>query len=244
MAQQINLFDPALQRQRDWLALSNVVLGAVLLMAIVGAAGSAARSDLPALTAQVASHEVQLKALRDQMTVLGQQMANRKTDPRIEQDLAAAKLLLSARGDVLKILQQRLGPDAVSYAEYLRGFARQSLPGLWLTGFAFNANDGGMEIEGRISDPALLPEYIRRLNREQAFQGRAFAALKLAEGKVEPLPANATAAPVATAMPVVARKAAFHEFKLIPLKPAGAIEGGKSSALTQLETGKIAGGQG
>lgn len=229
MSQHINLFDPALQRKRDWLALENVVGMACVLLTAVGAAGLTARSELPALMAQSAAGEAQLKTMRDQLTVLGQQVANRKPDPRLEQEIGAAKLLLAARSEVLNVLQQRMGPEAGSYAEYLRGFARQSLPGLWLTGFSLDAG-GSMEIHGRTSDPALLPEYIRRLNAERVFQGRAFAALNLAEGKADAV----AGAPAPTGAAPAAKKAPFHEFRLVPVKPSGAADGGQAPVLGQL----------
>lgn len=228
MVQQINLYDPGLLRQRDWLALGNVVAAGLLLAVAVGLLGAWARQDLPALTAQAAANEGQLKAMRDQIAALGQQAASRKPDPRLEQELGAARLLLDARGEVLAVLKQRLGPDADSFADYLRGFARQSVAGLWLTGFSFDAASGGMEIQGRTVDPALLPEYIRRLNQEQAFQGRAFAALKLVEGKPEARPA-ATVAPAsapaaAAAGTATTVRAPFHEFTLTPAKDGGAAQ--------------------
>lgn len=225
MTQQINLYDPSLLRQRDWLALGNVMAAALLLAVAVGLLGAWARQDLPALTAQAAANDAQLKTLRDQITTLGQQAASRKADPRVEQELGATRLLLAARAEVLDVLKQRLGPDADSFADYLRGFARQSVAGLWLTGFSFDAASGGMEIRGRTVDPALLPEYIRRLNKEQAFQGRAFAALKLAEGKIEARP-DAAAVPAAApvARPLAASRAPFHEFVLTPAKSGGAAQ--------------------
>lgn len=211
MAQHINLYDPALRRRQDPLALLNVVMGALLLSGAVLSAGLAARSHVPALAAQVAANDAQLKTLRTQLTVLGQQMAARKSDPRLEQDLETAKATLAARGEVLDYLNRRMGTDAVSYADYLRGFARQGMPGLWLTGFEYRSADGGMEIAGRLTEPSLLPEYIRRLNREPAFQGRAFAALRLADGQeLQP------AAPPAGLGRRAEASAAYHSFRLIP----------------------------
>lgn len=231
MTQQINLFDASLQRQRVWLTLGNVVVAGVLLAVTVGVLGAWARQELPALTVQLAAGDAQLKAMRDQITALGQQAASRKPDPRVEQELGAARLLLAAREEVLAVLKQRLGPDAASFAAYLRGFARQSVAGLWLTGFSFDAASGGMAIHGRTVDPALLPEYIRRLNKEQVFQGHAFAALKLVEGKPEPAPGAANAPQAPAAPPAVAGKAPYHEFKLIPARDGA--QSGKPAALTQ-----------
>ncbi len=204
MAQHINLYDPALKRKRDWIALGNVVISGVILATAVGALGMAERSTLPALTVQSASVEAQLKAMRDQVTAMGQRAATRKPDPQLELELAAKRQLLSMRGEVLATLRSSVGPNADSYAEYLRGFARQTLSGLWLTGFTVNTAGSGMEIRGNTTDPSLIPEYIRRLNKESAFQGQTFAALKLDR----PAAKGATAA-TAAAPP-------WHEFMLIP----------------------------
>jgi len=213
MAQQINLYDPALRRQRDWLALGNVVALATVLAILVGALGASARSGLDTLAATAKNGESQIKAARDQIAALGQQAANRKPDARVAQELAARRMLLAESGEALRILRESVAdgkqPD---FGDFLRGLARQSVPGLWLTGFSFDARSGGLEIRGRTLDPALLPEYIRRLNREAAFQGRAFASLKIDAGKVD---APVGAAPAVSAP---APAATHHDFVLVPVR--------------------------
>lgn len=216
MAQQINLYDPALEYQRDWLALENVVGLAVLLSVLVGTLGYWVRIDLPALSALAASNENQLKAARDQITVLGQRAASRKPDARVEQEVVAKRMLLNARDEVLVTLRQSLGPDAgSSFAAYLQGFSRQTVHGLWLTAFVVDAMSDRIELRGRTIDPALLPEYIRRLNKEPAFQGRTFAALKLDAGKPA-APAGAEKTLSATLL-----RPPYHEFTLIPASSGG-----------------------
>ena len=71
------------------------------------------------------------------------------------------------------------------FAEYLRAFSRQSLSGLWLTGFSI-AGSGELEIRGRVLSPDLVPSYIQRLNREQVLAGRSFARLEMSRPKPEP----------------------------------------------------------
>lgn len=231
VAQQINLFDPALLSKRDWLALANVVILALLLFIVVTVAATVVRRDVPSLTAQVAANDNQLKVMREQVVVLGQRVANRKPDQRLESELTENRLLLDARNAVLTALRQRMDRSAGSFAEYLRGFARQSVSGLWLTGIAVDAASQGMEIRGRTVDPALLPAYIQRMNKEPAFQGRAFSALKLAEGKVEPVPGTPAAANATANAPAdAAKKPLFHEFTLIPLSPAASGKGSPTAS--------------
>lgn len=227
MAQQINLFDPALERQRNWLALGNIAGLAAGLIVVVGALGYAERRALAPLAALSVSNETRLKAAREQITALGQKMANRKPDPRLEQEVATRRFLLATRGEVLTLLRKSIGEEAgPPFADYLRGLARQTLPGLWLTAFSLEAQGGGMEIRGRTINPALLPEYIRRLNNEPAFQGRAFAALKLDTGKPDaPVAASGTGGAGTTA-PILAAR--YHEFSLIPLRADTADAAGRA----------------
>lgn len=196
------------------------MLGAGLLLLIVIGAGWLARSDLPQLRAQAAAGEAQLKELQAQVQALGQRVAERRPDARLEQQLATARRLSEMRGVVLQTLRQRLGAETPAYAELLQGLANLAMPGVWLTGFVWDAASNDMEIRGRTTDPALLPEYILRLNREPATRGHAFAALNIVEGKVEPVTGTPTAAP---------RLPSFHEFTLVPVKreSAAVADGGR-----------------
>ncbi|WP_131112048.1 PilN domain-containing protein [Sulfuricystis thermophila] len=222
MAGQINLYDPALRKKRDWLSLANVVLGAFAMLAIVATAGIVARSGLSELRAQASAGDARLQELRSQVQALGKQVAERKPDVRLEQELAALRQLVETRGIVLQILRERLARDAPAFADSLRALANLTMPGVWITGFAWDATSNDMEIRGRTTDPALLPEYIRRLNREPAMRGQAFAALNVVEGKQEAVSAGTATTP---------RLPPFHEFTLIPVKredaaiPAG--DGGR-----------------
>ncbi|MFN3883973.1 MAG: PilN domain-containing protein [Rhodocyclaceae bacterium] len=220
MAGQINLYDPALRKKRDWLSLANVMLGAVLLLLIIIGAGWLARSGLPELNARVQAGEAQLKELQAQVQILGQRAAEQKPDVHLERELAAARRLAEMRDVVLQTLRQRLGAVTPSYADLLRGLANLAMPGVWITGFDWDAANGSMEIRGRTTDPALLGEYIRRLNREPVMRGQAFAALNIVEGKDEPV----AGAPVA-----VPRLPPFHEFTLVPVKreSTSAADGGR-----------------
>lgn len=210
MAQQINLYDAALERRRDWLALNYVAGVAALLLVIVAVLGFAARQEMAQLHAANEASAGQLKTLREQVAAQGQALAGRKPDARLEQEVAAKRMLLAARGEVLGTLRRSMGDETRSFADYLRGFARQTVAGLWLTGISLDATSGALEISGRTVDPALLPEYIRRLDREPAFEGQSFAALKLGAGKAE----QAGAAPAAPAL-----RPPYHEFVLTPVRP-------------------------
>ena len=216
MSQQINLYDPALLRKRELLTAASLAATALLLLTAMGAWGGLVRAQLATIEGESLSLAPLVKGLQDQLVVVGRQLADIKPDPRLAADLSAAREMLGLRRDVVAALKKGTGSDSVSFAEYLRGFARQTPNGLWLTAFAIADGGAAMEIRGRMTDPALLPEYITRLNGEKAFKGRAFAALKISAGTAESQAQAPNAPVVAVPAAAAAAPAPFHEFTLIP----------------------------
>ncbi len=200
MSHHINLYDPSLRRQRRWLTAANLALVLALLAAVLLGWGAWARIDAGRLTTELAEVETRTRVAREESVALAGRLASRKPDAQLAHDLAAARELLDVRQGILDKLGEGAAPAAGNHAEHLRGLARQSLSGLWLTGFAIGADGRRMEIRGRTLDPALLPQYVRRLNAEAAFRGHRFARLSLAA------PVTAPGSPAA----------GFHEFALGP----------------------------
>lgn len=177
MSQQINLLLPELRPRFDWLALPVVAaagLGGLLLVVALSSIGIMRTN---ALTASEAALRNQLAALQQQVQTLGATLGARQGDPTLDKRLEAARLAVAQRQEVLNVVAQGDLPSSHAYSGLLQGFARQVMDGVWLTGFGFAQKD--VEIRGRLSDPALLPAYINRLNGEAAFAGRRFAALDM-----------------------------------------------------------------
>jgi hypothetical protein len=213
MSQQINLYDPALCRRRELLTTANLVAVAALIVAVVVGWGVWERSRLVALEKETNLLAAQNKTLQDEMAALGAR-PGLKADAGVEAELSSSNELLAVRREVMEELKKRMHPRATNFADYLRALARQTPGGLWLTGFSVSADDASMEIRGRMTEPTLLPEFIRRLNTETVFAGRSFAALQVSAAKPATAPAgqNVPPASVSPAPP-------YHEFSLVPAKP-------------------------
>jgi hypothetical protein len=72
-------------------------------------------------------------------------------------------------------------------SDYFRAFARQSLDGLWLTGFSIQSAGADIVVQGRTLDAELVPAYLQGLRRESALRGHGFAAISVFQPP-EPLP--------------------------------------------------------
>ncbi|HEX8987410.1 MAG TPA: PilN domain-containing protein [Rhodocyclaceae bacterium] len=215
MSQQINLFDPALLRKRELLTALNLAVASGALVALLFAWGAWSRARLGGLEAESAQVRPQAMALQAQKDAMGAQLQAMKPDAKLEADLAAAQAMLELRSKQMGELKKGVSPEAGGFAEYLRGLARQTPNGLWLTGFDIKDSGASMEISGRMTDPALLADYIRRLDAEPAFKGREFASLKVGAGKLDGQP-SADGKQAAAAEP--SGPPPFYEFTLTPQK--------------------------
>jgi hypothetical protein len=211
MTHHINLYDPALLRRREWLTAANLAFAVVAILTVMLLWGIVARIDAAGQAEQAAALDSRLKAAREESVTLAGQLASRKADPKLELDIAALQELLGVRRNILVALGQGDTAQTAGHSVYLRGLARQTLGNVWLTGFSIGLDGSAMEIRGRTLDPALLPEYIRRLSAEPAFRGRRFASLNV----VAPPAAQAGDGTAVTRTP-------WHEFALVPeIDPAG-----------------------
>jgi len=218
MSQEINLVNPALLPKRDLLTFRFVAPAAALALVLVAALHLHARfaaADGERLRSESASR---LAALQQELKGLQERLAARRQDPALEKEVERMRGVVAQRQEVLR-LATGLAGDGGDAADIMRGFARQRIDGVWLTGFAIGA--AGVDIRGRLLDPAMLPAYIRRLNGEPAFRGRQFAALDM-QGVVPqpPAPGAPPAAPLPPGTPT-----RFTEFTLraaLPAPDAGA----------------------
>ncbi|MBI3523381.1 MAG: PilN domain-containing protein [Betaproteobacteria bacterium] len=203
MSRQINLLNPAFRKVRDWLTAAPVAIVACLLLTGIASGAVLTRSKANHLLAIADQQAGTLKSAQDQLVTLTKAAAEGKPDPKLVADLANARAMLKGREEVMKILEAGTVGNISGFSEYLRGFARQTPQGLWLTGFTIGAGGGDMEIRGRMLDPSALPEYIHRLNSEKVFQGRSFSALTIKRPDEGQSQKNAATARTASQPPYV-----------------------------------------
>jgi hypothetical protein len=178
-AQFINLYPAALRRQSPPVSATQLAVACLVLVAALSAWSMLARHRAQDLARQTAELEAQLRTERDQLAALGKELGARKGDPLLAAQLAGAEAMLAARREAIAVLEQGRIGNADGFSDYLRAFSRQALQGLWLTAFEISAGGTEMSIAGRAVDAELLPRYVRRLNAEEVFRGRSFAALSM-----------------------------------------------------------------
>jgi hypothetical protein len=84
---------------------------------------------------------------------------------------------------VLTMLKSGAIGNTQGYSEYMRAFARQSINGLWLTGFDIIGDGTQISLSGAVVNPELVPSFIQRLGKEKVMQGKTFSTLQMQQPK-------------------------------------------------------------
>jgi len=179
MNQQTNLIEPELRRVSEWLTAESLAIATAVTIAVIGGATlwATVRSDNQErmATQKVAT----LMSSRDELATMDKRIAESKPNTELANQLADSLALLKSHVETVQAIEAGVIGGTAGFAEFMRGFARQTPSGLWLTGFTIGAAEDDLEVRGRMTNPSALTEYIRRLKSEPVFAGRSFAALAI-----------------------------------------------------------------
>lgn len=170
MSQQINLFNPLFLEQKKYFSAAAMLQALALLVAGVAVFYGYALYQRGDLQRQAAVTDRAYAVSRERFAKLSAELSSDRSEQQLDQELKAAQDAVAAREAMLGGVSD---PNA-GYSGFLRAFARQALPGVWLTGIRIDAGAQQLTLTGRTLQPELLPEYIRRLGDEERLKGRSF----------------------------------------------------------------------
>jgi hypothetical protein len=123
--------------------------------------------------------EKQVASQREQMVRFTKEFSAQGTSRALTDELTRAEERLQQRRGLLGDLQTGVGGNAEGFSLYLSALARQTTPGVWLTGVDIGVKDSGLVIRGRALDSQRVPAYIRALNNEAPMSGRPIGELRM-----------------------------------------------------------------
>ncbi|HTS54886.1 MAG TPA: hypothetical protein VMH26_16565 [Burkholderiales bacterium] len=179
MSQQVNLYNPALLPRVDVFGgrLLLLALAGILLLALL-AHGWTSWDDAK-LTREQQRQQGELAAAQSDIARLAQEVAVRKASPQLTAELASMDAMLAGRGEIMAVLKNGSLGDTQGVSEYFRAFARETVDGLWLTGFSIVGAGKDISIEGRALRAELVPGYIGKLRRQEVLRGHGFGTLNV-----------------------------------------------------------------
>jgi hypothetical protein len=183
MSQQINLFNPIFLKQQKYFsvttmlqALGLIVLGSALFYGYALYQVAQMSRQAEEMGKRYASEQTRLAGISRDFSL---QQSGQKLDDELKQTEAQA----AAQNELLNLLKSGALGNTDGYSEYMRAFARQSVKGLWLTGFDIVGDGTQMSLSGAVVSPQLVPAYIQRLGKERVMQGKTFSTLQIQQPK-------------------------------------------------------------
>ena len=179
MSQQINLYNPVFLKQKHYFsALTMVQALAVVLAGALGIYAFEVRQNR-ILEQVLADTDKRATSQREQLLKFSKDYSAQGASRTLTGELARADQRLLQRQGLLADLKTGVGGNAEGFSRYLAALARQSTPGVWLTGLEIGAKEHDLLIKGRALESQMVPAYIRALNREAPMAGRPVGELRM-----------------------------------------------------------------
>lgn len=186
MSQQINLFNPVFLKQKKYFSVLAMlqVLGLIVLGS--GFIYGYAKHQVSLLARQSEETAKSYADMQVKLSKYSQEFSPQKSSQVLQDELKRFEVEAAAQKEMLDTLKTGVIGNTEGYSEYMRAFARQTLSGLWLTGFAIDSDGSQMSMNGAALNPSLVPTYIQRLSKEKAMKGKTFSYLQMQQPKMMP----------------------------------------------------------
>ncbi len=179
MIQQVNLFHPIFRKQQKKFSAKAMLQAGVAVLAGIGLMYALTWWRLDVLRRQAREVDQQQAAAASRITDIGRDFPVRQATPALAARLLRLQQRVAASKRAYRILQHEHFGSTGGYSGYLIAFARQDVPGLWLTGLHIAGTGRHMTLEGRSMLPDLVPRYLQRLSTEKILAGTDFAVFRI-----------------------------------------------------------------
>lgn len=154
------------------------------------------------LRAELEANRIRHDSINRQLASLENQLGPTNIEGSEDDPLAELRAARDRTTRRLRRLEALGGDRREGFSKYFVGFARQSIPHLWLT--RIEVNDGGksLSIHGSTLAAKRVPQLLRRLRSEPSFSGKTFSLFRLAgSGRVGVLDFALESRPAVETMP-------------------------------------------
>lgn len=215
MMHYINLVNPAFRPRRELLTMASLAATLCATGLVLVAGHFVAKGQADSVQGPLAVMHAQLRADQERLAVAGRAVAAATQNPKLLAEIASTRETLRVLdASMAEVASGALG-DTAGFSEQFRAFARQSADGLWITGFTLSGAGKDIILNGRALSAEAVPAYIRRLNDEPAFRGKAFDVLKIAEGKAVEEAKSSSPKPTVAPSRASAAATTYVEFQLV-----------------------------
>ena len=137
MSQQINLFQPIFRKEPKKFSAKAMLQAGLLVLLGFGLLYGYSQWQVNSLRSELARSEARQMAAVKRLDEMNRKFGKRAKDRLLEREIARLEGVIAAKSRIKEILESGVFANTEGYSEYLMAFARQHIPGIWLTGRGF-----------------------------------------------------------------------------------------------------------
>ncbi|MEM9057437.1 MAG: hypothetical protein AAGD86_08170 [Pseudomonadota bacterium] len=179
MKQQINLYQAGVRHRRPAFSAAAMAASLALCAAVLSAGWLLAERRAGYLEAELASVQRQEAAAAARLDALTRTLEASRGDAAASDTLQDALEALRQRERLLQLIEGDALGARSGFSQPLRALASHRLKGLWLTRVHVVAPGPETTLEGRATEPELVPEFLLALADNDALRGQRFDAFRI-----------------------------------------------------------------
>ncbi len=179
MSQQINLFNPIFLKQKKYFSAVTMLQALGLIVLGAGLFYGYALYQVAQLSRQTEEMGKRYAAEQARLVNYANEFSPQRSGQLLDEELKQLEMKAAEQEATLNLLKSGAIGNTEGFSGYMRAFARQSIKGMWLTGFDIAGDGTQMSLSGAVLNPQLVPSYIQRLSKEKVMRGKTFSTLQI-----------------------------------------------------------------
>jgi hypothetical protein len=177
--QQINLYQAEFKPKVVILTSWQILLVSLLLIFIILVSSFFSSQHFNELDAQFSLKQQHLNTQKQQANDLKQEMLQYGEQPLLNAKLVSLQKQLKQQEAILSHLTNDNSGPQPGFSPTLTSLSQQHIDNVWLTSFSLRHGGSSITIQGRSSQPSLIPEYIDSLAKSSTFSGQQFSVFQM-----------------------------------------------------------------
>ena len=180
MNQQINLYLPEFRKEKDPLAVINMLVIIGVFLGVLALVSAAKMYGVYRLNQDVAAKQGVLQTARNNTNTLVDSYGVQSEDPRLAEEVVQLEENLKGKRALLTFLDGHDIGNTGGFSEFLADLSRFHVEGLRLT--AINLREGGKSVvlHGEVNRAENVPMYLQNLRNGESYSGKTFETLRIA----------------------------------------------------------------
>ncbi len=185
--QQVNLYGETLkhQQQQSGIQLVAMALSALVLLFVLISAYLL--WDINTTESELKQAQLLLDQQQAHLNELSAKRSSHETNAQLVKEIEQWQNNVNEAAQAIQMLaSKRSSVLSKGFSYYLKAFAIQPNPEVWLTAIHINGQDEGIVLEGSTFKPKQIPQTLQRLQNKPALKGLTFAKLVMQQSDKVP----------------------------------------------------------